>query len=65
MCTTRTTASSASPSQPGEYDVTISYGPEYDAVFTPLSISGGKDSSLTAQLKPNGRYAGLVERRLS
>ena len=36
---------------PGDYDVIISYGPEYDAVFTSINVKGGKDTELAAELK--------------
>ncbi len=39
------------PLTPGKYDVIVSYGPEYDAIFTTLSVEAGKDAPLTASLK--------------
>ncbi|HVU87908.1 MAG TPA: CehA/McbA family metallohydrolase [Pirellulales bacterium] len=39
------------PLAPGEYDVIVSYGPEYDAVFTTIKVAGGKVTPLAAQLK--------------
>lgn len=36
---------------PGTYDVVISYGPEYDAIFTELVVEPGKVAPLKAQLK--------------
>jgi hypothetical protein len=39
------------PLDPGEYDVIVSYGPEFDAVFTTVSVERGKDSPLNAELK--------------
>ncbi|HEY1602483.1 MAG TPA: CehA/McbA family metallohydrolase [Pirellulales bacterium] len=39
------------PLDPGEYDVILSYGPEFDAVFTTVSVERGKDTPLTAELK--------------
>ena len=39
------------PLAPGEYDVIISYGPEYDAVFTNIKVARGKVTPLAAQLK--------------
>ncbi len=38
------------PLAPGEYDVIISYGPEFDAVFTSVQVTRGKETPLTAQL---------------
>ena len=35
---------------PGSYDVIISYGPEYDAVFTRIDAERGKDVTLEAKL---------------
>ncbi len=39
------------PLAPGEYDVIISHGPEYDAVYTTTKVQRGKDVSLAAQLE--------------
>jgi hypothetical protein len=36
--------------EPGSYDVIISHGPEYDAVFTRLDLERGKDTFLGATL---------------
>ena len=36
---------------PGTYDVLISHGPEYDAVFTQIEVSRGRTTKLTATLK--------------
>jgi hypothetical protein len=35
---------------PGSYDVIISYGPEYDAVFTRIDVERGKDVALEAKM---------------
>jgi len=35
---------------PGKYDVVVSYGPEYDAVFTTLEVQRGKETPLEATL---------------
>jgi hypothetical protein len=35
---------------PGTYDVIISHGPEYDAVFTTVTIQAGETAKLTARL---------------
>ncbi|MDB5388178.1 MAG: hypothetical protein JWM11_3824 [Planctomycetaceae bacterium] len=35
---------------PGEYDVVISHGPEYDALFVPLKVTGGKTAELAGKL---------------
>ena len=44
---------------PGEYDVIVSYGPEYDAVFTTLTVKRGKErrsrpSSSARSTRPAG-----------
>lgn len=39
------------PLQQGEYDVIVSHGPEYDAVFTKLTVLAGKTAELKATLK--------------
>jgi hypothetical protein len=36
---------------PGDYEVIISHGPEFDAVFTKISVERGKETPLAAQLK--------------
>jgi len=36
---------------PGEYDVVIAHGPEYDAIFTELKINPGEVTKLTGTLK--------------
>lgn len=38
------------PLQAGQYDVTISRGPEYDAVFTRLQVAAGQTATLNIQL---------------
>jgi hypothetical protein len=48
------------PLSPGEYDVIVSYGPEYDAVFTTLKVERGQDSPLTAQLKRTVDTSGWI-----
>jgi hypothetical protein len=35
---------------PGKYDVVISHGPEYDAVFTTIEIERGKETPIAAKL---------------
>ncbi len=35
---------------PGTYDVIISYGPEYDAIFTRIEVARGKETKLTGKL---------------
>lgn len=35
----------------GQYNITISHGPEFDAIFTTLTIEAGKTAELTGQLK--------------
>lgn len=44
----------------GEYDVTISRGPEYDAVFTNITVVDGKDTDLKASLKHSVKTPGWV-----
>jgi len=36
---------------PGKYDVVISYGPEYDAVFRKIEVRRGEPTEVTAQLR--------------
>jgi len=36
---------------PGDYEVLISYGPEYDAVLCEITVEAGKETSLTATLR--------------
>ena len=36
---------------PGDYDVTISHGPEYDAVITRISVERGGETALAASLR--------------
>ncbi|MDA0586561.1 MAG: CehA/McbA family metallohydrolase [Planctomycetota bacterium] len=36
---------------PGDYEVIIAHGPEYDAIFTDLTVPAGKTVSLTGKLK--------------
>ena len=35
---------------PGRYDVIISYGPEYDAIFTQIEVQRGKETKLAGKL---------------
>ena len=49
---------------PGEYDVIVSHGPEFDAVFTSIMVAAGKETPLAAELKQHRRHQGLAERRL-
>lgn len=44
----------------GTYDVTISHGPEYDAVFTQLEVTAGKVAKLNEQLKHSVKTPGWV-----
>lgn len=48
------------PMQAGEYDVIISHGPEYDAVFTKLHVDAGKTVELKASLKHSVQTPGWV-----
>ncbi len=36
---------------PGQYEVVISHGPEYDAVFQSISVKRGEETKVTAKLK--------------
>ena len=45
---------------PGSYDVIVSYGPEYDAVFTQLSIVRGQEASLGAKLIRSVKTKGWI-----
>ena len=36
---------------PGDYDVTISHGPEHDAVITRISVERGRETPLAASLR--------------
>lgn len=44
----------------GTYDVTISHGPEYDAVFTQLKVASGKIAKLNEQLNHSVKTPGWV-----
>lgn len=44
----------------GKYDVTISHGPEYDAVFTTLTVPPGQTVELTGQLLRTVDTAGWI-----
>jgi hypothetical protein len=45
---------------PGKYDVIVSHGPEYDAVFLPLEIRYGQATPLTAVLKRTVKTDGWI-----
>ena len=45
---------------PGKYDVIVSHGNEYDAVFTQIDVEQGKDTSLVAQLKKSVQTDGWI-----
>lgn len=44
----------------GSYDVIVSHGPEYEAVFTKLSVTRGDKASLTASLQRTVKTPGWV-----
>ncbi|MFY9251878.1 MAG: CehA/McbA family metallohydrolase [Fuerstiella sp.] len=44
----------------GTYDIIISHGPEYDAVFTKLNVEAGKTAELKASLKHSVQTPGWV-----
>ncbi len=48
------------PLMAGEYDVIVSHGPEYDAVFTKVKVEGGKTAKLNASLKQSVKTPGWV-----
>jgi hypothetical protein len=45
---------------PGSYDVIVSYGPEYDAVFTKVAVERGKDAPLGAKLVRSVKSLGWI-----
>ncbi len=45
---------------PGSYDVIISYGPEYDAVFTRVDVGRGKEAPLEAKLVRSVKTDGWI-----
>ncbi len=45
---------------PGSYDVIISYGPEYDAVFTRVDVTRGKETPLEAKLVRSVKTDGWI-----
>ncbi len=45
---------------PGKYDVIISYGPEYDAVFTRIDVERGGEAKLEAKLDRSVQTDGWV-----
>jgi hypothetical protein len=48
------------PLAPGEYDVIVSHGPEFDAVFTTLTVERGQEAKLAAELKRTVDTAGWL-----
>ncbi len=49
---------------PGEYDVIVSHGPEFDAVFTSIMVAAGKEVAVGSRAQAHRRHPGLAERRL-
>lgn len=49
---------------PGTYDVVISHGPEYDAVFRKIEVSAGQETKLKATLKRTVNTPGWVSTEL-
>jgi hypothetical protein len=45
---------------PGAYDVIISYGPEYDAVFTRVDVTRGKETPLAAKMVRSVKTVGWL-----
>jgi len=48
------------PLEPGAYDVIISHGPEYDAIFTRIKIIQGEETSLVAKLIRSVQTSGWI-----
>ncbi len=48
------------PLTPGKYKVIVSYGPEYDAVFTEIEVFGGKETPLKATLVRSVQTPGWI-----
>lgn len=48
------------PLQTGKYNVIVSHGPEYDAVFTKLTVLPGQTTKLTASLRHSVQTPGWV-----
>lgn len=48
------------PLPPGKYQVIVSHGPEYDAVFTEIEIVQGRETPLTARLARSVHTAGWI-----
>lgn len=48
------------PIWPGKYQVIISYGPEYDAIFTEIDVVRGQDTPLTGKLVRTVKTPGWV-----
>ena len=46
--------------EPGSYDVIVSYGPEYDAVFTRVEVQRGKETLLEARLVRSVKTEGWI-----
>jgi hypothetical protein len=46
--------------EPGSYDVIVSYGPEYDAVFTGLDVRRGQEAILEAKLVRSVKTEGWI-----
>ena len=44
----------------GRYDIIISRGPEYDAIFTELEVQGGKTATLTGKLVRSVKTPGWI-----
>ena len=45
---------------PGAYDVIVSYGPEYDAIFKKIDVARGKETALDATLTRSVRTDGWI-----
>ena len=46
--------------EPGSYDVIVSYGPEFDAVFTRVEAQRGKETLVEAKLNRSVRTEGWI-----
>ncbi len=52
------------PLAPGQYEVVVSHGPEYDALFRKLTVAAGQTTSLTGQLVRSVDTTGWVSAEL-
>ena len=62
-CTTRENGKFRAPLAPGEYDVIVSHGPEFDAVFTTLTVDRRKGASADGRAQANASTRGAGSAR--